>query len=361
MVVFGFLFVTVSSRLTGQIGSSSNPISGMTVATLLFTSLIFLALGWVDPIYRVTALSVAAVVCVAASNAGTTSQDLKTGFLVGATPKSQQIALIIGAITSAIVIGYTLEVLNDASTIYSKKAVPAGVQVENVASLTETQKAPHDDTTYKILRITDQATSGPLAKLQPGKYLVADSGLVTYLVDPGINGVLKARDDGGTVQKYEAPKARLMSLIIDGILSQKLPWGLVLLGVAITFVLELCAIPSLPFAVGVYLPLAVSMPIFIGGGVRWLVERFTARKGHKQTEEEKETGPGILFSSGLIAGGSIAGIGLAILFVKEGWADKLNIGAKYPWLLESNLLAVTLFTLMALVLFKTGISRAKKA
>lgn len=366
MVLFAFLFVTVSSRLTGEIGSSSNPISGMTVATLLFTSLIFLALGWVDPIYRVTALSVAAVVCVAASNGGTTSQDLKTGFLVGATPKYQQIALLIGAVTSAVVIGYTLELLNNASTIYSQKAVPPGVMVPNVASLTETEKVPggHDEHTYKILRVSEQATEGPLAQLQPGKYLVDDSGTVKYLVDPGINGVLKARDDGSTVQKYEAPKARLMSLIIDGILTQKLPWGLVLLGVAIAIVLQLCGIPALPFAVGVYLPLAVSMPIFIGGTVRWLVELYTARKGKKFTEEEKETGPGILFSSGLIAGGSIAGIGLAILFIKEGWGAALDVGAKYPWLGECNGLAVGVFAVMVAILFKMGISQialAKKS
>ncbi|MEK6577970.1 MAG: oligopeptide transporter, OPT family, partial [Bdellovibrionota bacterium] len=140
IVLFGFLFVTVSSRLTGEIGSSSNPISGMTVATLLITSLVFLALGWVSPEYRVAALSVAAVVCVAASNGGTTSQDLKTGYLVGATPKAQQIALLIGALTSALVIGYTLEVLNNASTVYSKLNLPAHVRVENVKALTKMER-----------------------------------------------------------------------------------------------------------------------------------------------------------------------------------------------------------------------------
>ncbi|NBT59115.1 oligopeptide transporter, OPT family, partial [bacterium] len=132
IVVFGFLFVTVSSRLTGEIGSSSNPISGMTVATLLLTCLVFVLIGWVGPEYRVTALSVAAIVCVAASNGGTTSQDLKTGFLLGGTPKFQQIGILVGAVTSALVIGVTLKVLNEASTIYSKTAVPAGVKVEAV-------------------------------------------------------------------------------------------------------------------------------------------------------------------------------------------------------------------------------------
>src|SRR6185503_2316761 len=139
IVMFGFLFVSVSSRLTGSIGSSSNPISGMTVATLLMTSLIFLAMGWVAGDYRVTALSVAAIVCVAASNGGTTAQDLKTGQLVGATPRNQQIGILVGALTSALVIGCTLHMLNNASTIYSKKAVPANVKVDNVAELTTMQ------------------------------------------------------------------------------------------------------------------------------------------------------------------------------------------------------------------------------
>jgi CDP-diglyceride synthetase len=216
IVAFGFLFTTVSSRITGQIGSSSNPISGMTVATLLITSLIFLALGWMSPTDRVTALCIAAIVCVAASNGGTTAQDLKTGYIVGGTPKYQQIGILVGALTSAIVIGYVLTLLNDASTIYSKKAVPAGVVYSNHKNLTETetvQASEHQDSAiYKILRITEQEKTGPLAALAPGKYLVNAEGVVTYLVDPGVNGVLNKRDNGVSVQKYEAPKARLMSI-----------------------------------------------------------------------------------------------------------------------------------------------------
>jgi uncharacterized oligopeptide transporter (OPT) family protein len=354
IVAFGFLFVTVSSRLTGEIGSSSNPISGMTVATLLLTSLIFLATGWVGPGYRVTALSVAAIVCVAASNGGTTSQDLKTGYLVGATPRSQQIALLIGAVTSAIVIGYTLMLLNDASTVYSRKAVPAGVVVPNVAELTEHQKvagpeAKDDSADYHVLQLPETPTSGPLMALQPGKYLVDDAGAVKYLVDPGINGALKTRDDGTAVVKYEAPKARLMSLIIDGILTRKLPWGLVLLGVSIALVLELCGISSLPFAVGVYLPMSSSTPIFAGGAIRWLVER-----GQKATDAESESSPGVLFSSGLIAGGAISGIGLAILSVKENWGAALDLSANFPALSGTDLTSVVAFAIMALVLFVIG-------
>lgn len=359
IIVFGFLFVTVSARLTGEIGSSSNPISGMTVATLLMTSLIFLFLGWTSPEYRVTALSVAAIVCVASSNGGTTAQDLKTGYLVGATPKYQQIALLFGVITSAVVIGYTLNVLNDASTIYSKQNVPAGVVVPNVSELTKMEhvKGPEgrtDTNMYHVLRINELQTEGPLAALTPGKYLVDDAGSVAYLVDPGINGVLKTRDDGTSVQKYEAPKARLMSLIIDGILTQKLPWGLVLLGAAISIVLEVCGVASLAFAVGVYLPLSSSMPIFFGGMIRWLVQRLAKRK----EVSEDDSSPGILYASGLIAGGSIAGIGLALLFVYEGLGNVFDMSKHFPTIAGSQWTSVIMFTVLMFSLFKIG-SRKK--
>lgn len=359
IVVFGFLFVTVSSRLTGEIGSSSNPISGMTVATLLLTCLVFVLIGWVGPEYRVTALSVAAIVCVAASNGGTTSQDLKTGFLLGGTPKYQQIGILVGAVTSALVIGVTLKVLNEASTIYSKTAVPAGTVVENVNTLSEEGSAPGDPNTYRVLRLMETPASGPLAKLNPGKYLVDQEGTVQYLVDPGINGLLSKRDDGSAVPKYEAPKAQLMSLIIDGILTQKLPWGLVLLGVSIALVLELCGISSLPFAVGVYLPLSASTPIFAGGMMRWLTEKIQVWRKNRLSDEEKESGPGILFSSGLIAGGSIAGILLAFLNLKESAMKQLNWGQYFAVSQESNLLPLLVFGGLCLVLLVTGLSRKK--
>ena len=359
IVLFGFLFVTVSSRLTGEIGSSSNPISGMTVATLLLTCLVFVLIGWVGPEYRVTALSVAAIVCVAASNGGTTSQDLKTGFLLGGTPKYQQIGILIGAVTSALVIGFTLKVLNDASTIYSKNAVPKGVVVDNLAALTQTEKAPGDSEEYRVLQVLESSPNGPLSKLSPGKYLVNAQGEVTYLVDPGINGVLTKRDDGASVPKYEAPKARLMSLIIDGILTQKLPWGLVLLGVSIALVLELCGISSLPFAVGVYLPLSASSPIFVGGMLRGLIEKIQDFRKVKQTDEEKESGPGILFSSGLIAGGSIAGILLALVSVNDSLMNKINLGTLFPASQESNIISMLVFSGLCGVLIWTGLSRKK--
>lgn len=354
IIVFGFLFVTVSSRLTGEIGSSSNPISGMTVATLLLTCLMFLAVGWIGPEYRVGALSIAAVVCIAASNGGTTSQDLKTGYLVGATPKYQQIGLLIGALTSAIVIGYSLKLLNDASTVYSKKVPEYVVQDISLLKEKQTVQGPeksHDSAEYYVYQVTEQSDASVLSVLNPGKYLVNDAGKVTYLVDPGINGVLNKRDDGTSVTKYEAPKARLMSLIIDGILTQKLPWGLVLLGVALALVLELCGISALPFAVGVYLPISASAPIFVGGVVRWLVER--SQKA-PQSEAEAETGSGVLFSSGLIAGGAIAGILLALTQIMDGVSEKLDFSKAMGAIGQSDLVSLCVFLVAAGILFYVG-------
>ena len=304
--------------------------------------------------------------CVAASNGGTTSQDLKTGYLVGATPYRQQIALLVGALTSAIVIGWTLNFLNDAFTIYSQNHFPKDVKIENVAELKEmeTVKDPvyaSDKAEYHVFRLPKPPSEGPLSKLDPGKYLVDDSGGIRYFVDPAINGILKTRDDGTQVQRFKAPKAQLMSLIIDGILTRKLPWGLVLLGVSIALVLELCGIAALPFAVGVYLPLSASSPIFFGGAIRWLVEKFVAGKGIKLTAEEAESGPGILFSSGLIAGGSICGISLAILSVKEKWGLALDLSGKFPALTGSDWTSVIMFAGMLLVLFMVGRSVPAKA
>jgi putative OPT family oligopeptide transporter len=228
IVVFGFFFVTVSSRITGLIGNSSNPISGMTIATLILTCTIFVAVGWIGDPYAPVALAVGAVVCIAAAIAGATSQDLKTGFLVGATPVYQQLGLVVGVLASSFVIGMT--------TLYLHEVMVIG--------------------------------SASLA----------------------------------------APQATLMSTIIKGLLSQNLPWGLVLVGVFISITLELCGIRSLSFAVGSYLPIATTAPIFVGGLVRWWVERKTG------VTEESDISSGTLFSSGLIAGGSLAGILYAVLF-----------------------------------------------
>jgi putative OPT family oligopeptide transporter len=271
IAVFGFLFVTVSSRLTGEIGSSSNPISGMTVATLLFTCLIFLVLGWTGPSYYVTALSVGAIVCIAASNGGTTSQDLKTGYLVGATPRHQQTGLMIGAMTSSLVIGLT--------TLYLHQTMQIGSQA------------------------------------------------------------------------LPAPQATLMATLIKGLLAQDLPWGLVLAGVFITVTLELCGIHSLSFAVGSYLPISTTAPIFAGGVVRALVERSTGKSAGS------EISSGTLFSSGLIAGGSLAGILYAILYGRgliHDAEESLGVSAFLHEGASGQIVGVIVFLLLGVVLWRVG-------
>jgi putative OPT family oligopeptide transporter len=308
IVLFGFLFVTVSSRITGEIGSSSNPISGMTVATLLLTCLIFLILGWTHPEDRLTALSVAAVVCIAASNGGTTSQDLKTGYLVGATPKYQQLAILVGAFSSSLCIGGMLILLNDAYTVYSRKDLPALKTPVNVQNLPK-GSAPDDDHSYYVWHAPQENPQG----VPPAKYLVSETGKeIKYLIDPGINGKRSRYDNGNEVVRFKAPKAQLMALITDGILRQKLPWSLVLLGVSIAIVLELCGVPSLAFAVGVYLPLSSSTPIFMGGLVRHVADKWgKAKTGASETESDSS--PGVLLSTGYIAGGAIAGVLIGFL------------------------------------------------
>ncbi len=364
ILVFGFLFATVSSRLTGQIGSSSNPISGMTVATLLFTCLIFLLMGWTGGQYYVTALSVGAIVCIAASNAGTTSQDLKTGYLVGATPRLQQYAILAGALSSALVLGPILLKLNDASTVYVPAAqVAPGVKLDpaTLASLTTTARlqgpqANDDGNTYQVWHKSDML-GGPA-----GKYLVSENGHLAYLVDPGINGAYSTRPDGSEVKKYDAPKAVLMSYIIKGILDRQLPWSLVLFGVMISLVLEMAGIASLAFSVGVYLPLSSTAPIFVGGVIRWLADRRNGKLKHnaglnaQQKQAAGDRSSGVLMASGYIAGGALAGIIIAITAgiltnfdaAMSNWAEHSN-----PFYQGVNSDALTLlpYALIAFLLY----------
>jgi len=319
IVALGFLFVTVSSRLTGEIGSSSNPISGMTVATLLFTCLIFLLVGWKGGTYYITALSVGAIVCIASSNGGTTSQDLKTGYLLGGTPKLQQYAILVGSFCSALVLGPILLRLNEAATVYVPVAqVAPGLHTDAAGLGPERQglagpQAEDDAAQYRVWHKLDEQ-GGPA-----GKYLVNDGGEAVWLVDPGVNGVHETRPDGTTVRKFRAPKAVLVSYIIKGILDQQLPWALVLLGVMIAVTLQMSFVPALAFAVGVYLPLWASSPIFAGGLVRWLVDRklratpACARMTEDEFNAESDKSPGVLLASGYIAGGAIAGIIIAFL------------------------------------------------
>jgi putative OPT family oligopeptide transporter len=376
IVVFGFLFVTVSSRLTGEIGSSSNPISGMTVATLLLTCLVFLMLGWTGNNYFVTALSIGAIVCIASSNGGTTSQDLKTGYLVGATPSKQQISILIGALASAVVLGPILLGLNNAYSVYVPVGqAPAGVQAgaakaTDVVNANEFHGRDHvrgliytggkDTKEYNVW--FHEGAEGSNAE----KYLVDDNGHPVYYVDPGINGAIDKLPNGQEVKKFSAPKATLMSYIIKGILGGKLPWGLVLLGVMIAIVLEMSGIPSLAFAVGVYLPLSSSSPILVGGMVRWAVDRWIAKKhaGKNLTEDqlvaEGDKSPGVLMASGYIAGGAIAGILIALLLGVPSF-DKLN-NAIAAWskgnpFFEGGMadaLSLIPFAILILLLYLTG-------
>lgn len=370
ILVFGFLFSTVSSRLTGEVGSSSNPISGMAVATLLFTCLIFLVMGWTGGQYYVTALSVGAIVCIAASNAGTTSQDLKTGYLVGSTPRYQQYAILAGALASALILGPILLKLNDAGTVYVPAAqVAPGLHVD-ASKLTATAQlqgpqAATDQATYKVWQKTD-TVGGPA-----GKYLVGADGKLAYLVDPGINGQFTKRPDGSEVKKYDAPKAVLMSYIIKGILDRQLPWTLVLFGVMIAIVLEMAGIQSLAFSVGVYLPLVSTLPIAIGGAIRWLVDRRNNKLPQYAglNEEERQAAgdrsSGTLLASGYIAGGALAGIIIAITAgvltdfdtTLTKWAEGANPFFAGP---SSDWLSLIPYAGIMLLLYWTGRERPQR-
>ncbi len=375
IIILGFLFVTVSSRLTGEVGSSSNPISGMTVATLLITCLVFLGLGWTaaDP-YFVTALSIGGIVCIAASNGGTTSQDLKTGFWVGSTPWRQQIAILVGALASALVLGSLLIFLNSSRTYYQKvdanspeaRVVVTEDKFFQDGGKVKTEKAggkfkDTDTAEYHVWQNTDPAAG------QVGRYLVDASGKPTYFVDPGINGILKKDDEGRDLERFNAPKATLMSYIIKGVLGQNLPWGLVILGAMMAVVLEISGVPSLAFAVGIYLPISTSTPIFIGGVVRYLVDIYLKRKlAHKNLTEEQmiaetDKSNGVLLASGYIAGGAIAGILIAVFAVvpalktfqkgMEDWATKGNPFFEGGY---SDLLGLLPFIVLAVVLYAVG-------
>lgn len=381
VLVLGFLFVTVSSRLTGEIGSSSNPISGMTVATLLITCLVFLALGWTtaDP-YFVTALSVGGIVCIAASNGGTTSQDLKTGFWVGGTPRSQQIAILFGALASALVLGWLLVTLNNTKTYYHKVdtkefANEFRVKEEQLfkqggkykgEKVVNGQYKDTDTNTYRVWQNTDPKAGAV------GKYLVDNQGKPVYLVDPGINGQIKVDEAGQTLERYDAPKATLMSYIIKGVLSQELPWGLVLIGAMIAIMLELAGIGSLAFAVGLYLPIATSTPIFVGGVVRWAVDLYLRKKfakqnlTHEQIDAETDKSNGVLMASGYIAGGAIAGIMVALFSLdnfeflkylkdtKEGWAKWAETGNPFFAGDNADWLGMIPFWILAIILYYVG-------
>ena len=346
-VFFGFLFVTVSSRITGQIGASSNPISGMTVATVLMTSLLFLATGQTGIEHRVLALTVGGVVCVAAAVAGATSQDLKTGFLVGATPARQQIGLLFGVTTSALLIGGMLSFLNHAKETFVAKQYPGVV----VSTLDAGRGDSVQGVWYRVGHLYEETGGAPA-----GTYLVDQTGAIHYLVDPGIGGRERKNYDGREKDKLDSPKAQIMALVVDGILTRKLPWGLILIGAFLAIAMEVLGLPSLPISVGVYLPISTSATMFVGGAIRWLVER---RLPSEQREgPAADSGPGVLFSSGLIAGGAIMGVLIAALQAK-GIDSVIDVGGSFGIVAASGLIAVAIYAVgIGLPLFRVGRSAA---
>jgi uncharacterized oligopeptide transporter (OPT) family protein len=308
IVVFGFLFSAVSARITGLVGSSSCPLSGMTIAVLMGTCLLFLAAGWTGEKYWILALTVGAIVCIAISNAGTTAQDLKTGHLVGATPRAQQMGLLVGVVTSAVVVGLTLVLLNDSRSEYKPVQGLIVLPTADVREVRESVSLPGDPAVYREVFIKN------VSGVKDGR----------YLTDPKNGNVAYQRVDAiGQREKFVAPQALLMSTVIKGLLDQKLPWHLIGIGVAIALFMELLGVHALTFAVGVYLPLSSTMPIFIGGLVRHLADKL-----YKRTPDDAEEKEGTLFSSGLIAGGAIIGVGAALLGLlrEAGPAWDMDIG-----------------------------------
>ena len=287
VVVFGFFFVTVASRIVGIIGTSSNPISGMTIATLMGTCLVFVLVGRTGDVYQSVALCVGALVCIAAANAGATSQDLKTGYIVGATPRNQQIGFIIGVLVSTLVIGGTLFLL---------------------------------DKTYAMG---------------------------------------EAHGIGGP--KLAAPQATLMATIIKGLLAKNLPWAPVLVGVFLAFMAQMAGAHALSWAVGAYLPLSTTFPIWIGGMMKAVGDKMSKRK------EESELSSGMLYSTGLVAGGSLGGVLIALVaFIGDYFLkmenptllEKLDIGSRlYPALkngVGGEILCAVVFAGLCLLLLKNA-------
>ncbi len=341
VVVFGFLFVTVSSRIVGLIGSSANPISGMTIATLMATCALFLVAGWTASSYAVLALTIGGLVCIASANAGATSQDLKTGFLVGATPWKQQTALIIGVMAAVSVIGLTLILMNRGLAEYKPITIPIAIEQLPEGVQVQSREYAHEGKTYYLLNAIGSKT------VPDGKYLYSPkTGQIEVQWIQGIGS-----------EQAAAPQARLMATVINGILKQQLPWGLVLLGVFLVVTVELLGIRSLAFAVGSYLSIGTTLTIFCGGVIRWLAER-----GKKEAAEESEVSPGSLYSSGLIAGAAIFGLAaISIRLLEETGVLPRNSFQLGPKLLgpfsESSGLALIMFLVLAGSLF--GFARKK--
>jgi putative OPT family oligopeptide transporter len=350
VVFFGFLFVTVSSRIVGLIGSSANPISGMTIATLMATSAIFLVSGWTAPAFGALAITIGGVVCIASAEAGDTSQDLKTGFLVGATPRYQRFAFLIGIVVSTVAIGFTLNLMNSGLQVFREaplawdlSAPHPGVNIQNeVRGLPEQIPVVGTNKTTTMHRKSEYIVLNALGspELADGKYLYS----------PATNRIEVQWISGIGSEKAAAPQARLMATVINGILSRKLPWGLVLLGVFLVIAVELLGIRSLSFAVGAYLSIGTTLAIFVGGVVRWLVDS-AAKKAGVDTEAEGDVSPGSLYASGLIAAGGIIGLlGVALKLYETTFGKEDPI--KFPHtFLDNPAVSVLAFLALAFSLY----------
>jgi putative OPT family oligopeptide transporter len=351
VVVFGFLFVTVSSRIVGLIGSSASPVSGMTIATLMATAAIFLVQGWTAPAFGALAITIGGVVCIAASNSGDTSQDLKTGYLVGSTPWKQQVALMIGVVVSTVAIGFTLNLMNtglqhfdEAPRAWNVNAPHPGVAIQN-----DTKRLPDQFPVIGADKVITVHHKGEYVILNAvGSAELADG---KYLYSPATGRIEVQWIQGIGSEKAAAPQARLMATVINGILSRKLPWGLVMMGVFLVIAVELLGIRSLSFAVGAYLSIGTTLAIFCGGVVRWLVDSAMKRAGGDGGETESEISPGSLYASGLIAAGGIVGLlGVALKGYETtvGKGDILNFPHTF---LDHTGVSVVAFLLLAYSLY----------
>ena len=296
VVVFGFLFVTVAGRISGLLGNSSNPISGMSIATLMATCAIFFVAGWTAPNYQVLALMIGGVVCIAAAIAGATSQDLKTGYLVGSTPFWQQMGLLVGVTVSTFAIGTTLNLMNKGLEKYIPTQIPVNIQSLPAGVKIERDSYDYQGKTYALINSL-------------GSHEIPDG---EYLYDSGSQQIQYQWAQGIGSDKAPAPQARLMATVISGILNQRLPWRLVLMGVALVMAVEILGVRSLAFATGSYLPLGTTAAMFAGGLLRLLVDATTKKK------DDSEASPGALYSSGLIAAGGVFGLlGIVINLLQD--------------------------------------------
>ncbi len=374
VIVFGFLFVTVSARIVGIVGSSASPVSGMTIATLMATAAIFLVRGWTAPAFGALAITIGGIVCIAASNAGDTSQDLKTGFLIGATPWKQQVAIMIGVIVSIFSIGATLNAMNTGletfqrmqrPIVFSLNALPDGVQNEGPFKRDHLSLTSHN---------TDNPTREEVANAH--RFILLNSiGSSTledgkYLYNPQTGEIEIQWIQGIGSEKAAAPQGRLMATVINGILTRKLPWGLVLLGVALVICVEMLGVRSLTFAVGAYLSIATTLAIFVGGLMRWMVDRTLEKRAATNPDEidpdtglpvptdvtpaldsESEISSGSLYASGLIAAGGIVGLMGVGVRLYEAATDKMfpRFGDHNPF--YHDWISVIMFALLAFSLY----------